>query len=139
MIGIVIAIIWFIVIMYLDVQSDYKRIQTNSVKHGRGLAVRTAVLLPSFGCLLFPLDNIQWWYITLKSFVVAGMLSAWWWEFFDGWLNTKRGYNWRYNGSDDIGDANTDNFLQKYNPVQQMWIKWLLITIFTITYFFYFK
>ena len=135
MIGIVIAIIWFIAVLYLDVQSDYKRIQTNSIKHGRGLAVRTAALFPSFGCLLFPLDNIQWWYIALKSFVVAGMLGAWWWEFFDGWLNTKRGYSWRYNGSDDEGDAKTDNFLQKYTPVQQMWIKWSLITIFTITYF----
>ena len=107
--GIILAIVCFVVVMYLDVSSDYKRLETNTIKHGRGAIVRTLALLPSFGCLLFPLDNLTW-------------------------LNTKRDKSWRYNGSDDPNDATTDNWLQELSPPQQMWLKWGLIILFTILY-----
>lgn len=132
--GIILAIVCFIVVMYLDVNSDYKRLETNTIKHGRGLIVRVLGLLSSFGCLLFPLDNLTWQHIGLKSIVIIGLLGSWWWEFFDGWLNTKRDKSWRYNGSDDPNDATTDNWLQELSPPQQMWLKWGLIILFTILY-----
>lgn len=136
MLGIIIATIWFIVIMYLDVQSDYKRIQTNSVVHSRGLLIRAAALIPSFLCFLLPVSNPHITYIVIKAVVVAGMMASWWWEFFDGWLNTKRGYSWRFNGSEDSDDAVADNFLQNFSPAEQLWLKWTLIVIFTLTYLF---
>lgn len=120
--------------MYLDVQSDYKRISKNTINHTRGAIVRTLLLIPAFGCLYFPLSNLALWYIIIKAAIVGLMMAFWWWEFFDGWLNTKRGKSWRYNGSDDPNDAKTDNFLQNYTPKQQMLIKWGLIIIFTIFY-----
>lgn len=79
--GIILAIVCFIVVMYLDVNSDYKRLETNTIKHGRGLIVRVLGLLSSFGCLLFPLDNLTWQHIGLKSIVIIGLLGSWWWEF----------------------------------------------------------
>lgn len=134
MTGILLGILTFLVVLYFDVQSDYKRLTTNTIDHKRGALVRTLALLPSFGCFYFPLDNLGWLYIFAKFIVVTGLLVSWWWEFFDGWLNTKRGKSWRYNGSDDKDDAKTDNFLQKLTPIEQMAVKWGLIITFTTLY-----
>lgn len=134
MIGIILAILTFVVVMYLDVQSDYKRLSTNTIDHKRGTFIRMLALIPTFGCLYFPLESTTLWYIVVKMVVVSGLLFAWWWEFFDGWLNTKRGKSWRYNGSDDPNDAGTDNILQKLSPIKQMLLKWGLIILFTILY-----
>jgi len=136
MLGIILGIITFIVVMYLDVQSDFKRLDTNTINHKRGTWLRILGLIPVFGCFYFPLESLTFGHIILKVFVVAGLLFSWWWEFFDGWLNLKRGKSWRYNGSDDINDAKTDNFLQKYASKQQTFIKWGLILIFTLSYCF---
>lgn len=62
------------------------------------------------------------------------MIGAWWWEFFDGFLNMKRGYPWRYNGSEDSDDAQADNILQSLSPLKQAILKWTLITLFTTLY-----
>lgn len=51
MVGIILAIIWFTTIMYLDVQSDYKRISKNTINHTRGAIVRTF-------CSSFPLLGV---------------------------------------------------------------------------------
>lgn len=134
MIGILLGIITFAVVMYLDIQSDYKRLESNTINHKRGAIVRTLALLPTFGCFYFPLENIQWWYWLLKGFIVIGLLASVWWEFFDGFLNLKRKKSWRYNGSDDSDDSKTDNILQKLSPKQQTVLKWGLISIFTILY-----
>ena len=134
MIGIILAILTFVVIMHFDVQSDFKRLESNTINHKRGAWLRTLALIPTFGCLYFPLDSLTFGHIALKVFIVSGLLFSWWWEFFDGWLNTKRGKSWRYNGSDDTDDAGTDNFLQKYTPKQQAIIKWSLIVLFTTLY-----
>ena len=134
MIGIILGILSFVVVMYLDVQSDYKRIGTGTIKHKRGMWIRALALFPTFGCFYFPLESTTIWFIFAKMVVVAGLLMFGWWEFFDGWLNTKRRYSWRYNGSDDEEDAKTDDILQKYTSKQQMLIKWGLIIIFTTLY-----
>lgn len=134
MTGVLLGILTFLVVLYFDVQSDYKRLTTNTIDHKRGALVRTLALLPSFGCFYFPLDNLGWLYIFAKFIVVTGLLASWWWEFFDGWLNTKRGKSRRYNGSDDKDDAKTDNFLQKLTPIEQMAVKWGLIITFTTLY-----
>lgn len=134
MTGIILAIIWTFIVMHIDVNSDYKRIESNAINHNRGTWLRILGLIPSFGCLYFPLHSLNEWHIAAKVAIVSGILFSYYWEFFDGWLNLKRGYSWRFNGSDDPSDAKTDNFLQKYTPIQQALIKWGLITIFTILY-----
>ena len=132
--GVILAIVWTFVVMHIDVHTDYKRIENNTINHSRGTQLRVVGLIPSFGCLYFPLSSLTIWYILAKIAIVSGVLFSYYWEFFDGWLNTKRGYSWRWNGSNDEGDAKTDNFLQNYTPIQQMLIKWVLIIVFTILY-----
>lgn len=134
MTGVLIGILCFIIVLYFDIQSDYKRLNSNTIQHKRGAFVRALVLLPSFGCFYFPLENLQWWYILLKIVVVGCMMAAWWWEFFDGLLNLKRKESWRFNGSDDPNDAKTDNLLQGLSGPQQALLKWGLITVFTTIY-----
>ena len=134
MLGTILGIVIFTVILYLDVQSDYKRLESNTINHNRGTWLRILGLIPTFGCFYFPIDSLTFGHIALKVFIVAGLLFSWWWEFFDGWLNSKRGKSWRYNGSDDPNDATTDNWLQELSPPQQMWLKWGFIMIFTIAY-----
>jgi len=132
MIGVILAIIWTFVVMHIDVHTDYKRIET--VNHNRGTWLRVVGLIPSFGCLYFPLSSLTLLHILVKIAIVSGVLFSYYWEFFDGWLNLKRGYSWRWNGSDDPSDAKTDNFLQNYTPRQQMYIKWGLIIVCTVLY-----
>lgn len=133
--GVILAIVWTFVVMHIDVHTDYKRIENNTINHSRGTWLRVVGLIPSFGCLYFPLSSLTIWYILAKIAIVSGVLFSYYWEFFDGWLNTKRGYSWRFNGSDDgEGDAKTDDFLQNYTPKQQALIKWVFIMIFTILY-----
>lgn len=133
-IGVILAILWFILILYIDIQSDYKRLETNTINHKRGAILRSVALLPTYMCLLFPVYGLAWWIILLKAISVGIVTASVWWEFFDGLLNKKRGKPWRYNGSDDDNDAVLDNFLQKYTPKQQMMIKWGLILISIISY-----
>lgn len=134
MTGIILGILTFIVVMYFDVQTDYKRLKTNTIDHRRGAWIRAMALLPSFGCFYFPLDSLSIWHILLKILIVGGMMASWWWEFFDGWLNIKSGKEWRYTGSDDEDDAKTDNILQKLTYIEQAVLKWLLIITSTLTY-----
>lgn len=135
MIGIILGTLWFMVILYIDIQSDYKRIESNGINHKRGAILRTIGLLPSFGCFLFPLDSLTISHILFKILIISGLLFSWWWELFDGLLNMKRKKSWRYNGSDDSNDAVSDNILQKLSPLQQGLLKWSLILTFTILYY----
>lgn len=120
--------------MYIDVQTDYKRLSSNTINHNRGAWLRIAGLIPSICLLYFPLQSDSLLYTTIKLLASVGILFSVYWEFFDGWLNKKRGYSWRFNGSDDSNDASSDNFLQKYTPKQQAVIKWGLILIFLTGY-----
>jgi hypothetical protein len=130
MITLILGILTFFVVLYFDVNSDYKRIPKGEVSHGRGQVIRTLALLPSFIFFVLPIDDK----LLVRMLITAFMIGAWWWELFDGFLNLKRGYSWRFNGSDDEDDAKTDNFLQHFTPLQQMIIKWTLIILSTSLY-----
>lgn len=132
--AIILGIVFFWVALYLDVKSDLKRIDTNSINHTRGAIIRAVALIPSFLCFYIPLDNIQWWYLILKAVTVFMMMASVWWEFFDGILNKYRKKSWRYNGSDDPDDPKSDKFLKKLSPSQQGILKWSLIIIFITLY-----
>ena len=134
MLGVILGILTFVVVLYLDTKSDYKRIPTGNVSHGRGQVIRILALIPSFVCFMLPVHDESISVVIIKMFITAAMMAAWWWEFFDGWLNKIRGYSWRYNGSDDVDDAKSDNFLQQFSPKEQMIIKWGLIILFTSLY-----
>ena len=134
MLGVILGILTFVTVMYFDVKSDYKRIPTGRVSHGRGQVLRILALLPSFACFMLPVDDESIPTVMIKILITAAMMAAWWWEFFDGWLNKMRRYSWRYNGSDDADDAKSDNFLQQFSPKEQMVIKWTLIILFTSLY-----
>src|SRR5690242_19156693 len=127
MFGIALAVIWFYVILRWDVFTDYKR---QHIQHTKEAVKRSIFLIPSFLCLLLPVHHMLWLQIALKGIVSAGLIGSIWWEFFDGWLNLKRGYKWRFNGSDDPDDAKTDHFLQRLTPLQQGLLKWGLISSF---------
>lgn len=133
-IGIILGTWWFVLVMYSDVKSDFKRIQTNTINHSRGLLLRITALIPSLLCFTLPYYDESFFFIIMKIFAASGMMASWWWEFFDGWLNKKRGYHWRYNGSNDPNDAKTDNILESLSPRQQMFLKWVLIISFTTFY-----
>ena len=139
MITLILGILTFVVVLYLDVKSDYKRIPTGDISHGRGQVIRMLALLPSFIFFMLPVDDEVIHVVIIKMLITAAMMAAWWWEFFDGWLNLKRGYSWRFNGSDDEDDAKTDNFLQQFTPLEQMAIKWTLILLFTSLYTIFIK
>lgn len=128
--GILLAIVWFVIVLYVDIKTDYKRLQTNTINHKRGLILRCIGLLPSFLCLLLPVNQ----HIILKSLFTVGLLGSLYWELFDGLFNLKRGYKWRFNGSDDKDDAVSDNILQKISPIEQAFLKIGLIIIFTFLY-----
>ena len=128
--GILLAAIWFVIVLYIDVKTDYKRLQTNTINHKRGFILRSLGLLPSFFCLLLPVNE----HIILKSLTIIGLLGSFYWELFDGFFNLKRGYKWRFNGSDDKDDAVSDNILQKISPLEQAFLKIGLIISFTFLY-----
>lgn len=137
MLGVILGIISFIIVLIIDINSDYKRILTNTINHKRGTILRTVGLLPSFGCFYFPLENIQWWHWIIKGVIIIGLFISVWWEFFDGFLNKKRGYSWRFNGSKDKDDPEFDKILYRLKPYQQGILKWSLITLFIISYILY--
>lgn len=131
MIYTLIGIILFFIVLMWDVYSDTKKIK---IKHTKEAWIRALFLIPSFFLLVIPFANIKWYMILLKSIVTILMIQAWWWEFFDGWLNKRRGHSWRFNGSDDKDDAKSDNILQKMSPLKQALLKWGFIILFTTIY-----
>lgn len=129
MVSIILALIWFTGILYWNVDYDYKKIsQGIPIDHKKHAVIRAALLVPSSIAFLMPSFSL------LQIPIVICMQGAWWWEFFDGWLNSKRGYPWRFNGGGGEGSADSDNFLRKFTPTQQALIKWGLIVLFTTIY-----
>lgn len=61
---------------------------------------------------------------TLFSLPFSGLMIAFFiWLMFDGLYNKLRKLDWWYTGTDDPGDASTDNFLQKLQLWQHIAIK----------------
>lgn len=129
MVSIALAILWFIGVLWWDVTSDYKKISNNiPIKHTRDMIIRSLLMAPS--ALGFWLTNFS--LISLP--IIVFMQEAWYWEFFDGLLNTKRGQSWRFNGSHDPDDSKMDSFLYHISSAKQALLKWGLIILFTSGY-----
>lgn len=133
-IALISAIAIFIVVLILFLQHDLDRWMKNlPVDHGgKSVLRRLPFQLPSVAG--FAVFAMNWWAIPVSYL----MMNAYWWEFFDGIYNIKRGYRWRYNGSfNDPGhtDAGTDKFLKRFKPWQQAIIKWAGISVLTFTYY----
>ena len=127
--SIILASILFFTILYLDVQSDYKKWKDNKpVNHFKEWAFRALFLVPSVILLALP------WLSISKLIAASFMEGVLFWELFDGLYNKIRGFSWRFNGSKDKDDSWLDKLLYNLSPKQQMLLKWGLISIFTTLY-----
>lgn len=127
--NILLASILFFTVLYLDIQSDYKKWKDNKpVNHLKEWIFRALFLVPSI--LLLSLPNFPIW----KLLVASLLEGALFWELFDGFYNKIRGFSWRFNGSKDKDDSWLDKLLYNLSPKQQMLLKWGLISIFTTLY-----
>ncbi len=131
-----VAIVSFYLVLRWDVYSDVKKwhlFNTTGdskylVKHTKEAVLRAVLLIPTSILLFLPERSL------IQIPIIIAMIIAWWWEFFDGLYNKKRGFTWRFTGSDDPDDAKSDDFLQKLTFKQQAMLKWGLIVIFTGLY-----
>src|SRR5688572_28920435 len=98
--------LWFIGVLWWDVQSDYEKWKKEiPIKHTKEMLIRCALLAPAGTALWIGNFSLA----TLP--IVPIMMGSWWWEFFDGWYNKKRDKPWRFNGSVDPDDSRLDSFL----------------------------
>lgn len=106
--GTILAIICFLVVLYWDVQSDYKKWLNNiPVKHTKEAIIRALLLIPSLLCLILPDIAI------LKIIVSIALMSFTYLLLFDGWYNVKRGQNWWFLGTIDKDDSWWDKLQRK--------------------------
>ena len=127
------AVATFVVTLILFLSNDLAKWKKGiPVDHGGKTVLRRLPLqLPSV--VLFALYAQNWW----AAPVAYIMISAFWWEFFDGIYNIRRNFHWRFNGSfNDPGhtDAWTDKLLKRMKPWQQSVLKWGLIAASTFVY-----
>lgn len=132
MINEILAGVLFFIVLYYNVNSDYKKWLKNiPIKHTRGWFLRVLELIPCIFLLVYPTFNIK---SIVSSFFLIGST---WWEFFDGWYNKKRNFKWRFNGSKDKDDAFLDKVLRKLSPTQQAILKYSLIIISLLLFIFW--
>lgn len=125
------AIIWFFGILYLDVESDFKKWKNNvPVKHTKEAIERGLMLLPTFGLLMVHTNWRVW-----DVLITMGLMGSVYWELFDGLYNTLRGFKWRFNGSVDEDDSILDKFLYKIGDKWEAVLKLGLIVLFLFLYF----
>lgn len=134
MISYCLGILWFIIIMKDDIESDYEKWKNNiPLNHITEGFKRALMLIPAM--LFLSLPKIEGHNFIWVMTTAALMMAAIWWEFFDGILNTIKGFSWRFNGSKDEKDNSIlDEFLRKIPPKLQAILKWGLIIIFTFLY-----
>lgn len=108
--------------MYIDIVTDYKRIEDGrGVNHTRGLIIRCLGLIPSWICIgWLPFD---WNWRIAVSFL--GIMGSVYWMLFDGFLANKRRYNWWATGS----SADSDRFLSSFTTFGVKCIKIGLVII----------
>lgn len=124
-----IALIWFVGVLYWDVSTDYKKWKKKKpVDHTTDWLLRGLLIIPSTVLLSLP-------EITLQRIGAALLMQGFlWWELFDGFYNLMRGFSWRFNGTVDPDDSFLDKILHKLSPLQETILKWGLIIIFTSLY-----
>jgi hypothetical protein len=136
---IVASLILFFFVLQWDVESDYKKIKEKiPINHFKEGVIRILLLIPSIFLFALPKiyysDKINLDVCTLYLGLSTGVLFSAWWEFFDGWLNKKRGYKWRFNGSIDPDDPVLDKFLHKIGDFWEGVLKITLIVSFLTAY-----
>lgn len=102
-----IGILCFLLVLVGDVATDLK----GEVDHSRGLIIRSLLLLPSLVAFIIAVDR-TWPRALLVGLVAFIMMGFNYWNLFDGFYNWLRGFGWFFTGTNDPGDAKTDNFLQ---------------------------
>lgn len=104
----ILAIVCFFLVLYWDVQSDYKKWLNNiPVKHTKEAIIRALLLIPSLLCLVLPNITI------LKILISLALMGSTYLLLFDGWYNVKRGQNWWFLGTVDEDDSWWDKFQRK--------------------------
>lgn len=107
--NIVLAILFFLVVLAFDLYSDYKKWITNrSVDHTFEAWQRGMFLVPSVLAFHMAIPDREIWSIL----IVPLPIFFYYWFLFDGLYNKLRGYDWWFLGSDDSDDAKLDNLLQ---------------------------
>lgn len=135
----ILSLISFFIVLKWDVNSDYKKwLDKKPVNHFKESLIRIVYLIPSVCFLAYPkIINIQnFWYVLLQILQSSLLLSALWWELFDGWYNKKRKFKWRFNGSVDLDDSKSDKFLYKIGDFWEGFLKIILILLFLLLYIF---
>lgn len=133
----VIAAIYFLAMLWIDVHSDYhKWLSEIPVKHTKEAIIRVAFLSPTYILLAIPkmTPYFNLWNYLLTTLVVAGVIFSVWWELFDGFYNKIRGLKWRFNGSVDPDDSKLDKFLYGISDTWEGILKIGLIFLFLILY-----
>jgi hypothetical protein len=120
----ILAIIWFFLVLKWDVNTDFKKWKENKpIKHTKEGIIRALLLLPSVVLLTLP-DFTIW-----KLLAAASLEASVWWELFDGLYNKKRGFKWRFNGSQEPDDSRLDKFLYHLSDSKETLLKWGLIIL----------
>lgn len=134
----IVGILLFFLILYIDIETDYKRIIINSINHTRGAIIRMIALIPTVLSLLFPLDSFSITYILFKLIVIITILGSLFLLLFDGFLNLRRGYNWWFLGSIDNNDSFFDKLQRNLpitlNKILKIGIPIIFILIYIIYY-----
>lgn len=105
---IIIGIALLIVITGVKLKYDLH----HTIRHGYEWRLMAGASIPSIVLFVIAAHPYSFWNGALLAVISAGMAAFFLWNLFDGPYNLARGYGWWFTGTEDIGDANTDNFLQ---------------------------
>lgn len=91
------AIIWFFLVLMIDVLNDYhKWLYEIPINHKKKSIIRALFLSPSVLLLCLPTPISVW-----KLLISIGLEAFTYLLFFDGWYNLKRKKNWWFLGTTD--------------------------------------
>ena len=117
------AIILVLVVLAIKLGYDYnllkKELPVDHKKEWKMMAIGCipSILLLSFGVHGF--SKNAFFSLPFSASAIAFFI----WLMFDGIYNKLRNLSWWYTGTDDPGDASTDNFLQKLKLWQHIAVK----------------
>lgn len=132
-----VATILVYLILRGDVYSDYQKWlneKYGDIKHTKEGWRRFFFLCPSIILYTLCLRPGSFWSIVIGLFLSGFLIASWYWTFFDGWFNVKRGFRFFYKGTNDMYDANIDNLVEKLSTKTIALIKISLILISTLCY-----
>lgn len=131
------AIITFVIVLSWDIITDYIKWKKHiPVNHKKEAIIRAFLLAPTIYCLLFPLKFVGLGDFLFRLTFSLMLVFSIWWELFDGVYNKLRGFKWRFNGSVDPDDSILDKFLYKIGDFWEGILKWSLIILSSIGYYY---